>query len=117
MPYTQTSIQEEMNIIDNRPFQHSSKKRHQVKARIDKIHPSLYLISLSLLTRAEWGKGLLTLSLLYLFRGTQRQFSENICSEDDLRSRIFRNISCKITCLSASPRIFEHLQNGIITHF
>ena len=64
MPYTQTSIQEEMNIIDNRPFQHSSKKRHQVKARIDKIHPSLYLISLSLLTRAEWGKGLLTLSLL-----------------------------------------------------
>ena len=57
MPYTQTSIQEEMNIIDNRPFQHSSKKRHQVKARIDKIqsivHPSLYLISLSLLTRAE----------------------------------------------------------------
>ena len=22
--------------------------------------------------------------------GTQRQFSENICSEDDLRSRIFR---------------------------
>ena len=22
-------------------------------------------------------------------RGTQRQFSENICSEDDLRSRIF----------------------------
>ena len=37
MPYTQTSIQEEMNIIDNRPFQHSSKKRHQVKARMDKI--------------------------------------------------------------------------------
>ena len=23
------------------------------------------------------------------FRGTHRQFSENICSEDDLRSRIF----------------------------
>ena len=23
------------------------------------------------------------------FRGTQRQFSENNCSEDDLRSRIF----------------------------
>ena len=22
-------------------------------------------------------------------RGTQRQFSENVCSEDDLRSRIF----------------------------
>ena len=36
-------------------------------------------------------------------RGTQRQFSENICSEDDLRS--------------ASPRIFEHPKNGIIAHF
>ena len=24
-----------------------------------------------------------------IFRGTQRQFSENICSEDDFRSRIF----------------------------
>ena len=29
----------------------------------------------------------------------------------------FRNICCKISCLPASPRIFEHLQNGIITHF
>ena len=31
-----------------------------------------------------------SLSLNYWLRGTQRQFSENICSEDDLRSRIFR---------------------------
>ena len=30
-----------------------------------------------------------SLSLNYWLRGTQRQFSENICSEDDLRSRIF----------------------------
>ena len=28
-----------------------------------------------------------------------------------------RNICCKISCLPASPRIFEHQQNGIITHF
>ena len=35
-------------------------------------------------------------------------FRENICSEDDLRTRI--------SCLPASPRIFEHLQNGVITH-
>ena len=42
-------------------------------------------------------KGLLDvaflLCVLYLggagYRGTQRQFSENICSEDDLRFRIF----------------------------
>ena len=26
------------------------------------------------------------------FRGTHRQFSENICSEDDLRSRIFKKL-------------------------
>ena len=44
-------------------------------------------------------------------------FQENICSEDDLRTRNFRNICCKISCLPASPRIFEHLQNGIITLF
>ena len=28
-------------------------------------------------------------AILHILRGTQRQFSENICSEDDLRSRIF----------------------------
>ena len=50
-------------------------------------------------------------------RGTQRQFLENICSEDGLRSRNFRNICCKISCFPASPRIFEHLKNGIIAHF
>ena len=49
--------------------------------------------------------------------GTQSQFSENICSEDDLRSSIFGNICCKISCLPASPRIFEHTKNGIIAHF
>ena len=33
-------------------------------------------------------------------RGTQRQFSENICSEDDLRSRIFGTFVVKIlACL------------------
>ena len=40
--------------------------------------------------------------------GTQRQFLENICSEDD-----FRNIFC----MPASPKIFERLKNGIIAHF
>ena len=29
-------------------------------------------------------------------RGTQRQFSENICSEDDLRSRIFGTFLAEI---------------------
>ena len=33
-------------------------------------------------------------------RGTQRQFSENICSEDDLRSRIFGTFAVKfLACL------------------
>ena len=35
-----------------------------------------------------------------LFRGTHRQFSENICSEDDLRSRIFGTVVAKfLVCL------------------
>ena len=34
------------------------------------------------------------------FRGTQSQFSENICSEDDLRSRIFGTFVVKfLACL------------------
>ena len=42
-----------------------------------------------------WSKSKLLCEQRFLFcmafnvRGTQRQFSENICSEDDLRSRIF----------------------------
>ena len=44
------------------------------------------------------------------FRGNRRQFSENICSADDLRFRIFGTFHCKIPCLPASPRIFEHVK-------
>ena len=53
-------------------------------------------------------------------RGTRRQFSENTCSENDSRSKLkknFRNIYCKMSCLPASPRIFEDLKNSIIAHF
>ena len=51
-------------------------------------------------------------------RGTQRQFLENICSEDDLRSRIFGTFVVKfLACLPASPRIFEPPKNGIVGHF
>ena len=50
-------------------------------------------------------------------KDTQRQFSENTCSEDDLRSRIFGTIVVKfLACLPASPRIFELLKKGIIAH-
>ena len=53
-----------------------------------------------------------------MVRSIQRQFSENICSEDDLRSRIFGTfVVIYISCLPASPRIFEHPKNGIIAHF
>ena len=39
-------------------------------------------------------------NILELNRGTQRQFSENICSEDDLRSRIFETFVVKfLACL------------------
>ena len=44
-------------------------------------------------------------------------FRENICSEGDLRCRIFGPFVVTVSCLPASPRIFEYLQNGIITHF
>jgi len=54
----------------------------------------------------------------YRSRGTQRQFSENICAGDDLRSRIFGTSVVKfLACLPASPRFFEHLTNDIIAHF
>ena len=38
--------------------------------------------------------------VLFKVRGTQRQFSENICSEDDLRSKIFGTFVVKfLACL------------------
>ena len=37
---------------------------------------------------------------VFFFRGTLRQFLENICSEDDLRSRIFETFVVKfLACL------------------
>ena len=46
-------------------------------------------------------------------------FRKYICSEDDLRSRMFGTFVVKfLACLPASPRIFEHLKNdAIIAHF
>ena len=63
--------------------------------------------------------GLSCFSLLFelTIRGTQRQFSENICSEDDLRSRIFGTFVVKFIACLVSPRIFEHPKNSIIAHF
>ena len=37
--------------------------------------------------------------------------------EDNFEIQNFRNICCKISFLPVSPRIFEHLKNGIIAHF
>ena len=49
--------------------------------------------------------------------GTQRQFSENIYSEDDLRSRIFGTFF--VNFLACLPLLgFSNIQkNGIIAHF
>ena len=45
-------------------------------------------------------ESLSVLSLLPCCRGTQRQFSENICSEEDLRSRTFGTFVVKVrACL------------------
>ena len=50
------------------------------------------------------------LLLLGTVQGTQRQFSENICSEDDLRSRIFGTFFVTfIVCLPllGNSKIYE----------
>ena len=58
--------------IVNRPFPHSCKQRHQFEARVDSdlyeiVYPrSLDLISLSLLTGAERGKGVLVISSMHI---------------------------------------------------
>ena len=50
--------------------------------------------------------------------GTTGSKYPQICSEDDLRTRIFETFVVKfLACLPASPRIFEHLKNGIIAYF
>ena len=53
------------------------KRRLLVKKPPKKLFPSEILFNFSELSRC------------FSVRGTQRQFSGNICSEDDLRSRIF----------------------------
>ena len=70
------------------------------------------LISASLISP---GKIILFDQAFDTVRGTKRQFSENICWEDDLRSRILG--AFKISYLPASPRNFERLKNGIIAPF
>ena len=50
-------------------------------------------------------------------RGTQRQFLENICSEDDLRPRIFGTFVVKfLACLSVLG-FSNCLKSDIIAHF
>ena len=44
-------------------------------------------------------------------------FRKNICSEDDLRSRIFRTFVVKFLACLLLLGFFEHLKNGIISHF
>ena len=73
-------------------------------------HSRLYLRTESVSYRL-----LQTTAIMDMVRGTQRQFLKNICSEDDLRSRIFGTLVVKF--LAASPRIFEHLKYGIIAYF
>ena len=51
------------------------------------------------------------------FRGTQRQFLENICSEDDLRSRILGTFVVKFLARLPLLGFFEPLKNAIIAHF
>ena len=52
--------------------------------------------------------------LTSLIRGTRRQFLGKYLFGRRFEIQNFRNICCKISCLPASPRIFEHLKYGII---
>ena len=55
------------------------------------VSSGLSVLSISLCT---------ALVFCVIIRGTQRRFSENICSEDDLRSRIFGTFVVKfLACL------------------
>ena len=59
-----------------------------------KTRPDTYLVTNRDLWRRDW------CSTSKITRGTQRQCSENICPEDDLRSRIFGTFVVKfLSCL------------------
>ena len=52
------------------------------------------------------------------FRGTQRQFLENICSEGDLRSRIFGTFLFVVKFLACLPlEGFSNPPKMVIVHF
>ena len=50
-------------------------------------------------------------------RESERQFSENICSEDDLRSRIFGTVVAKFLACLPLLGFSNPPKNGIIAHF
>ena len=74
---------------------------------------SLWRINIIRLKADDW----LTNVAMSIIRGTQRQFSENICSEDDLWSSIFETFVVKFIAYLVPPRIFKPPKNGIIAHF
>ena len=99
------------NLLAFKRNWHERQKKKQTTCLI------VYISSHSLVTLMKWSaKGTVKI-ILILYRGTQRQFSGKYLFGRRFENQNFRNIRCKISCLPASPRIFEHLQNGIITHF
>ena len=102
-------------------YEHSSRDARAYSWNVEKLYTFHFLKKPFFIVKSGWlihfshSFGVFALVLIsvtfhcsIILRGTQRKFSENICSEDDLRSRIFRSICCKIFCLPISPRIFEH---------
>ena len=64
--------------------------------KINKIRPKFYF-STKIEIKISY---LVFVKIVDKVAGTQRQFSENICSEDDLRSRIFGTFVVKfLACL------------------
>ena len=104
------AIQLRVNINKRFDF----KKQQQTKQKQPRTTQTEEVLSVSIVT-----KDTITVSnpLWAKNRGTQRQFSEKYLFGGRFEIYNFRNICCEISCLPASPRIFEHLINGKIAHF
>ena len=76
------------------------------------LHPSHDALRL-----AGWGQGRCYIKSAQITGAPNVNFFLKYLFGRRFEIQNFRNICCKISCLPAFPRIFQHLKNGIITHF
>ena len=99
------------------PFQRAKRKHTNMASS----YPALYFRVILLLFLASLVSGRPVLSATsypqVIYQGHPTSIFGKYLFGRRFKIQHFRNISCKISCLPASPGIFEHLKNGIITHF